>query len=189
MRAAGIGERLFERGAIGQQDDHSLARCEAISVRSGTQDRRRRATPVSRLAGRSVVLAGPRPTSNRACRAYRVSGPLVVIAALLGRAISLRAKRGIFFWMPLLGLRSRPPRDRLFKWPQRRRKHERKKTFALLLLGGCLLGGRLARGGLLRSNRAAFLAGAFLAAVLVVPVLANVILLLMRARIGSRTVL
>ena len=83
----------------------------------------------------------------------------------------------------------RPPRDRSLKWPQRRRKHERKKTFAdYFFLGAAFLAAGLRAAGFLAAA-AGFLAGAFFAAVLLVPVLANVILLLMRARIGSRTVL
>ena len=83
----------------------------------------------------------------------------------------------------------RPPRDRLLKWPQRRRKHERKKTFAdYFFLGAAFLAAGLRAAGFLAAA-AGFLAGAFFAAVLLVPVLANVILLLKRARIGSRTVL
>ena len=81
-------------------------------------------------------------------RAQPSATPIGGASSGFGWGVSVSGEAGHLLDAPC-GASLRPPRDRLSKWPQRRRKHERKKAFALLLLGSCLLGGRLARGGLL----------------------------------------
>src|SRR5262245_55313908 len=97
-----------------------------------------------------------------------------------------QAKRGIF-WMPLVGLRSVRRATACRSGRSGGGSTNAKRRSRYFFLGAAFLAAGLRAAGFFAG--AAFLAGAFLAAVLLVPVLANVILLLMRARIGSRTVL